>query len=397
MTAPAIAAPAPAVSAPITQAGTFGIDDALASITSEAVAATLKESPEPTGEEPARDEKGRFQAKPADGSEAPDPATPLPGDAVGDGAGEDELEPVVLPEGMAAVKKIEGRELAAAFKVLDGEGELEVPDISLEFEANGKTRREPIDKVVKLAQMGVYNHEREQRITQETQRIQSREHEFEQMATRAREMQQERERLLSDPDYLVAQLTRYEQENTPEARLTREREQVEQQRQEFQFQQMHAQGTQFFTGEIIPAIETITKALPFVSEEEIGAKLLLLSERFKVQTPQGSVVPPSAYAQVKAAFVAEVVPWAQQLHEHRDTERKTAAASSRKEVDKANTDKLAAQVASQKAKNLIGRTVKPGTRSNAGTSTKETAPPKPIRTLEDAEAETLRLTLASVT
>jgi hypothetical protein len=285
-------------------------------------------------------------------------------------------EEVVLPEGMAAVKKID-RELVAQFKVLDGDGELEVPDITLEFEANGKTRREPIDKVVKLAQMGVYNHEREQRLVQTQQDMQQKDTQLQQWEARAREMEQDRERLLSDPDYLVSRLQQYERENTPEARLTREREQVERQRAEIEIQQLTTQGAQFFHSEIVPAVETITTALPYVSAEEIGAKLLLISERYKVQTPHGSYVPPTAYQLISRAVVEDVLPWAQQVNEARDTDRKTATASANKEAADAKAKAKAAQVTAQQKTNLIGRTVKPGTRPNVGSSTSTLKPAAP--------------------
>src|ERR1041384_159916 len=50
------------------------------------------------------------------------------------------------------------------FKISDKEGELEVPeDLTFTFTANGKVRENvPLTNVLKLAQMGYYNHEREQ-------------------------------------------------------------------------------------------------------------------------------------------------------------------------------------------------------------------------------------------
>lgn len=336
------------------------------------------ETPEQT-EARERDEKGRFVPK-ASTEALVEGATPEVAA---------EPAPVVLPEGMAAVKKIEGRELATAFKLLDADGELEIPEVTIEFEANGKTRKEPLDKVVKLAQFGVYQHEREQRLTQAQQVMQQKEVEFQQIEARARQFEQERERLLSDPDYLVQQLARYEQDNTPEARLTRDREQVEQQRRALEAQQIVQQANTFMEGELLPAIETMTTALPTVSPEEIAAKLLLIQERYKVDTPMGRYVPPTAYPALRQAMMQEVLPWAQQVHDARDSERQTVTKTAKQEVEQAKAGKLAAQVEAQKAKSLIGRTVKPGARSTQGTTTTVTTP-KQLVTVQDYEDDAVR-------
>lgn len=390
-------APAPASNTnapPSTDGQASGVADDLSSIDNiiaGAVSQTLAENPEQTETEeaPQRDEKGRFLPK------AEKAETPVEGEQVaapvveGEPVAEPEPEPIALPEGMAAVKKIEGRELVAQFKVLDTDGELEVPDITLEFEANGKTRREPIDKVVKLAQMGVYNHEREQRLVQTQQEVQQIKEQYTQVEARARALEQERERFLSDPDYLVQALTQYEQQNTPEARLTRDREQLEQQRAELEFQRINEQGEAFFTRELVPAIETITQALSTVGAEEIGARLVLVQERYKVHTPMGSYIPPSAYPQVKQALIADILPWAQQLHESRDSERKLAIDAAKQEAEAAKAKAKEAQVTAQKKTNLIGRTVKPGSRAPQGTTT-NTATPKSLVTVQDYEEDAIR-------
>ena len=43
-------------------------------------------------------------------------------------------------------------ELATNFTLFDAEGELEIPDVIVEYKANGKVRKDRLDKVVKLAQ-----------------------------------------------------------------------------------------------------------------------------------------------------------------------------------------------------------------------------------------------------
>lgn len=393
-------APAPASTTPtvVPSQGTGGQASGVAgepdivsvsdSIIGDAIRQSLAEHPEPADEQPTRDEKGRFLPKAkAEGDEVVADVPTVEGvepDA------EPETPEIVLPDGMAAVKKVEGRELATSFKLLDDSGELEIPEVTIEFEANGKPRREPLDKVVKFAQWGVYNHEREQHLVAEKQQIETQKVHYQQIESRARAMEQERERLLSDPDYLVSQLKQYEQDNTPEARLTREREAIEQERQQFQVQQAVQQANAFFENEVVPATETIMKAMPTISAEEIGAKLVLLSERFKVQTPLGRYVTAESFPHLKRAILTDVLPWAEALHEQRTHERQSAMSAAKQETEKAKQDAQAAQVAAQKKTNMVGKAMKPGAKASQGTGTNTPAPKKPIVTIQDAEEDAIK-------
>jgi hypothetical protein len=391
---PAIPAPTPntgATNAPDVPASGGSSDDSqdiIATITQNAIKETLAQQAEP---ETGRDDKGRFVAKP---KEEVQPV--VEGEAAPVVEGEPVAEPkeeIVLPEGMAAVKKID-RELATPFKVLDEAGELQVPDVLIEFEANGKTRKEPIDKVVMLAKAGVYNHERFQALVAREEQARVKETQLQQVELSARELQQERKRLLSDPDYLVSELQKYERENTPEAVLQREREQVASDRQKLQYAEWDAKGERFVNDELIPAAETIIKALPTVTEYELREQLALIQDRYKVQTPFGAFVPPENYHLVSKAIASEVVPWAKQVHAERDYDRQQAISAAKKEAEQAKANEKQAQVKSQEAKNLIGRTVKPGTRSQPhGTSTRQPKPDTVPESIEDREAFVLRKAL----
>jgi hypothetical protein len=89
--------------------------------------------------------------------------------------------------------------LVAEFTVRDSTGELEVPNITIEYKANGRIRKDRLDQVVKMAQMGVHNVEREQRLQQQEQVLASR---VEQVQQALEQREAQLEVLLSDPEVL---------------------------------------------------------------------------------------------------------------------------------------------------------------------------------------------------
>ena len=161
--------------------GAYGVQNAIDDIASMSIAQTMAEQA-PDEVPVGRDEKGRFAPKASDATAptgptaeseiagiiadvtAPAPATEEAPETVP--SPDEGPETVAMPEGWVPVPKVEGRELATQFTLRDKDGELEVPDLIIEFNANGKTRREPLDKVVRMAQFGVYNEEREQTVQQ---------------------------------------------------------------------------------------------------------------------------------------------------------------------------------------------------------------------------------------
>jgi hypothetical protein len=380
MTAPAIVSNAPA-----DQSSPFAVDDALASITQDAIAQTLAENPidTPTEEsQVARDEKGRFTPKEIDATEPdPTPATTP--------------EPPALPDGMVAVPAITNRELATSFKVVDADGELEVPDITIEFNANGKQRRESLDKVVRLAERGVYNEEREQASMQARQEAQAIQQQNTQLLAYAKQLQAEREQLLSSDDAYLTARAQYEAQNTPEARAQLQMQQVQQERQMMAFDQARTISNQFFEGSIAPAVTTITQHLPEVSPDEIGARLVLLTNHLRVQTPNGdTMIPPAAFDAVKQIITNDIVPWARDVNDHRSSEKQSFRTKSEQETAKAKAEAAKQQVNAQKARNLVGRTVKPGAAN--GSTGADTPKPKPITNIDDAQDAALDATFAAM-
>lgn len=377
----------------------MAIGDAIDSIVKASVSEAVKASEETPADQP-RGADGKFAPK--DGAAKKDvnaqPTAVVPELKLGvvdELESEGEAEPeLIVPEGFVAPATT-SRALKTAFKLLDADGtELEVPEVTIAFRANGKERTATLDHVVKMAEWGVYNQEREQQWEQRVRRADQVEQTNQQLMAYARQVEQERDQLLTDDNAYLRARARHEALNTPQAQLERARAETVQAQERAQLTQIHAQGAQFFNGELMPAVQTITKALPLVSDEEIGAKLLLISDRYKVQTPYGAVIPPNQYDAIRREMISDVVPWAQSLNDARDHDRQAATKDATTKATQAEAKTRTAQIDAQKAKSLVGRVTRPGGRGGATTtSTRDAAKPAPIRTVEDAEQAAIRETL----
>lgn len=374
------------------------------------IQSTLHESKELIGEEQTadakpRDEQGRFVGKPEakpDGEWHVLPDAPIgeQQQAVAGAEGEAPQE-VAIPEGYIAAPAL-APEKVQGFKVLDAEGEIVPPDLTFEVNfrgPNGEVQPRTLDlpKLVNYARMGVYNHEREQEsvnVRQYNQALQGRVQAVEQQA---QQLHQERERLLSDPDYLLRQLQEYEQQNTPEARAQRARDELQLANQRTEFIQVAQIGAQFVDGEIAPAIDTILKSLPLISQEEVAARITLLIDPYKVRTPFGVTIRPQDYDAIRRAIVQEVVPWAQQVHQDREERQGTAGAAPKAgpkdKTDPAKKDEVATlQTRAQKARRVAATALKPV----GGNGAVQGKQDKPIRTSRDLEDAIVGRSIASM-
>lgn len=330
---------------------------------------------------------GEAQAAPV--APAVDGSTP-----VADGAPAVE-EPVVIPEGFVAVEALPA-EKSNFFKVLDKDGEVEAPDLVWRVPlGNGVVRDLSTDKLVSYAQMGVYNHEREQKSQLIQRELQQSRGELETFKTRATNAEAKYESLMQSDEAYIAERQRYDLANTPAERLKREQEARLRAEEQVQLVTLLSEGQQYFQGQIVPAFETIHKALPTVTTEEVGAHLLLLTEHYRVNTSAGLVFPKRAYEAIQAALIQDVVPWAKQLHESRVLAQAKPTKDAEAKVQQAAKEKEAAQIRAQKAR----KTVSAATRPVAGQQPSGTpARPQPnqFRTQKDAEEAVVSLSLASM-
>lgn len=223
----------------------------------------------------------------------------------------------VIPEGHAAIPTLPP-EKVQGFKVLDDAGEILPPDLKFEVSfRDGNSRTMDVPQLVNFARQGVYNHELQQQAIQ----VRNDAFQWQQRATQAdqalAQARDERTKLLTNADYLIAEIERAAQQNTPEARAQREREQVTDERQAFEFERAVHSNTVYLDSQVEPALDKIIAALPTVQKAELAGYLNQLVAPWKVQTKFGTILNPNAKAQIEADIVHRLVPYAMQLHESR--------------------------------------------------------------------------------
>lgn len=302
-----------------------------------------------------------------------------------------EPEPVIIPEGFVEAKTLP-IERTQGFKVRDSEGEIVPPDFIWQINTTAGVRDLSTDKLVSYAQMGVYNHEREQRAQQATQDAQQTRTQLQQALTYAQQLEAKYDALMQSDDAYLTARAQHEALNTPEARIERERQGRRAAEEQVQIVQVQAAGNQFFTGQIKPAVETIEKALPTVTADEIGARLFLLTENLRVQTAAGPLYPTGSYQRIQDALLNEVVPWAQQLHESREISNKATAAQTKQAQKEADAARVRAQKARTQASTAT-RALGTGTQPAGGSGRPQ---PAAVRTNKDAEAAVFNATMAAM-
>lgn len=306
-------------------------------------------------------------------------------DGDGEAVSEDEEGALELPEGYVAVPSVtEG--LATEFALFDEEGEVEVPALVVEYKANGKVRRDRLDQVVKLAQWGVYNQEKEQRTQQIEQRATEVERELQQYAEALQQREKQLERLLTDEDFLYAVREAYEQENSPEKRAERAERELIDYRTQQEMSVIAQTGERFLQYEVEPAFQFIAEKLPSVSMQELEERFSYAMQAHLAKAPNGQpYIPESRYDEVRKYIVQDLATWAQMIHAMRSepaTDNKAQA-----ELDRA-------RVEAQKAKRAVGRVTKP-----AGQAQREAVKPnktRAIATVDDAVESALEIALSSI-
>lgn len=255
-----------------------------------------------------------------------------------------------LPEGFAAVTPIEG-DLVAEFTVRDSTGELEVPNITIEYKANGRIRKDRLDQVVKMAQMGVHNVEREQRLQQQEQVLASR---VEQVQQALEQREAQLEVLLSDPEVYEAARARFAEANAPEQKMARMERQMREREAQLAHQQDAAEGQRFISQEVLPALQTIAAACPEVTVEELSRELGLTFAKLA----KNGRVSPRDYPLIRQYIVHELTDWAEDTHAKRYDRIQAATRV-------ANDEKVKATAKVQQTKNQMARAVKPVGRGGA--------------------------------
>ena len=296
--------------------------------------------------------------------------------------------PVDMPEGYVAVRTVTD-DLATEFTLRDAEGEVEVPDLMVEYKANGKMRADRLDQVVKLAQWGVYNQEREQKVQQVEQVAQQVHQEREELAALLSEREAQIEKLLLDDDFLLAVRDAYGEQNSPESRAARAEQEVQDIRIQHQMSAIAEKGQQFYENEIAPALDMIAVALPSVPVDELAEKFQMAMYAHVERAPNGEAyIPASRYDAVRQYILDDLAVWAQAQHGRRSQ----TTSAPKQETQKALAERDKARIEAQKAKRAVGQKTLP-----VGSAGKPSGKPKANagNTVDDAVASALSTALSS--
>ena len=301
---------------------------------------------------------------------------------------------VALPEGYVAPPAISDK-MVTEFTISDADGEIEVPDVIIEYKANGKVRKDRIDQVVKLAQWGAYNQDK----VAEIERVAvSATEERDQLMQMLEERESQMERLLADEEYLMAARDTYERENSPERRAARAEREAQDVRVQAQMERISTQGAQFYRDEVAPALQMIQEALPTVEVGEMEERIAYAMALHAEQAPNGSkYLPPSQFPKLRQYLVQDLVFWAQMQHAMRTEGKAPVTAPASKPAAKvaANPEVTRAQAEAQKAKQALARASRPMGRGTDG-KFRETPKAKPINTVDDAMSAATAAVMAGI-
>ncbi len=157
------------------------------------------------------------------------------------------------------------------FQAFDGEGELEVPeDLSFTFTAVGKTRENvPLKKVIQLAQMGYYNHERELSVKEKEQQAVQVVQESTQLKATLDDALVRLRRVLTDREYAEELREKYEEYNSPESRADRAEREAREAKEQVHVTREAALVAQANQTYLAPAVESLIQENPLVPEYEV--------------------------------------------------------------------------------------------------------------------------------
>jgi hypothetical protein len=214
-------------------------------------------------------------------------------------------------------------------KAADGTPYDEWPDLSFDFNADGKEYKDvPLEKVVRMAQMGAYNERRDA----ENKQIRSGQSALEAQIAEGRRIIQEYDanvqRLFEDENYYLQSQGNYKTANSPEQRLQRLEQQRAYEQQQFQQQQVQQIAQNYISQAITPAVERLVNQYTEVPFEEALGELSLLTTHMTVN----GLIPPQRLPEVQALVTNELGPWMESRHAARVGRTRTAETTARNQV-----------------------------------------------------------------
>jgi hypothetical protein len=315
-----------------------------------------QEAPEP--EAVPRNEKGQF-VKRDEAGEQPDQ-----GEAPeGEGA---EAETPEAPEPEPEAPKAE-RPKATQYAVYDGQGEVELPEVTIEFKAHGETRKMPLDKVVRLAQSGFYNEQLQQEVKSSRTEAAEIKNEFQSIRDAyERQVAFNRALLENGDEFFLQQREEYARRNGPEERARRLETQLHRERAERERMVWAGRAQSFLQGDLEPTVNALLAEYSSVTDVEAAGYLAPYLKSLEVN----GVIPPQRYGEVKRLLEADLPEWMGHLHFQRTETTKQTNAKRTVELRKA-------QAETAKAKRDLTKVASPARSPGAVTAPPSSGKPDP--------------------
>jgi hypothetical protein len=292
----------------------------------------------------------------------------------GDDSDDEERKP--LPESVT-FKPIADA-LKTEFVAYDAEGNPveAIPNMVIEYKANGKIRKDRIDQVVKMAQLGVYNRDREEQYVEQQKEVEGLAN---QAITRLETRESQLRQLLEDPDVYEQVRNTYLAENEPEKRAERAERETAQVRASVAEEQANRDGTVFYEERVLPVLDAILTEFPEVEPDELIAQFTFAMQ----PVLQDGRIPRERFASVAAYVESELADWAKAKHERRLAKVKPATEAAQKSAIQAAKAKRAQAAASAPARGV-----------GASSSKKKAPASSSGGTVQDAENDALNTALA---
>lgn len=261
------------------------------------------------------------------------------------------------------------RKPVTEFMVEDADGDVvDVEGVEITFVANHETHTLPLDKVVRLAQMGKYNESLQQEVKETRTSFAELQDELESLRQLADQRRDLARRLLEDDDYLLAQRERYAEMNSPESRAERAEQRLAAIAAERETANFKQEVEAFVEQGLYPAFSDLLEQYPSVTQEELWGRFTMATAGIS----RNGIIPPHHWRDAMQVVERDLGPFAAQLHDQRSATTTRAKTEESAAVRKAQEE-------ATRAKRMVAKAIRPSGQGNA-------APPKrkSIVSAEDA-------------
>jgi hypothetical protein len=187
-----------------------------------------------------------------------------------------------------------------------------VPDVEIMWK--GEAKRIPLDKVVRLAQTGIYNEQLYTEAKESIERFGVVEQDNTSLKDKLTRQNQFVAKLIDDDGFRNDIRSRWAALNTPEARADRAEREVQEMRRQHAGQSQVAATTSFVEKDVQAPLQALLQQYPKVSERELAGEFQLRTAKY------GAVIQPKDYDAVRALIRDELPAFAAGLHESRTAE-----------------------------------------------------------------------------